>query len=152
MGIGSGGKAGAGAGSSVSTVLGASTSLVVKPSATGRPPARDNADGTRQGQFVRVGMGGQGAKRDGEGKLEGGDESLVDRVGEMVEEGEASGEGQQGASQGDASREGQKGKGEKREPGTTYRADGQPLVDSDAPRNRMKRMMEEPPARKKDEL
>ena len=55
-----------------------STSLVIQPSATGRPPA--NIPGMAA-PAVRVGAGGEGAKRSQDGK-----ESLTDEIGRMTEE------------------------------------------------------------------
>ena len=156
LGIGSGGEtAGKGAElSSVSASLSgtATTSLIVKPSATDRPPARPNPDPQQQ-PSIRVGMGGGKAagqeQQQQENKAEEG--SLTDQVGNIIDE------SNKNESQ-DASREKKKGENsvDDEKPKTVvYRGDGQPLVESDAPRNSKKRMMEEekpPPDGVKEEL
>ena len=145
-----------------------STSLIVKPSATGKPPERRDPAGSNQ-PSVHVGMGGgkgagqqQEQQRQAHGiHFENEEESYVDRVGDMIKENNKD-EGQAASSSSSSSSQA-KGKGkkeeqstsedEKKKPKVVYRGDGQPLVQSDAPRNPKKRMMEEPPiAKEKDEL
>ena len=121
-------------------VSGQGTSLIVKPSATGKPPPLNIMSG-QQPPAIRVGGGGHGAKHDP--SQEG---SLSQQVGQMAEESQ----GQQQQHQGEEAKKEQ-----------VVRGDGQPLVDSDKPRNPKKRMWdenverakyEEAEARKKDEL
>ncbi|KAF2498780.1 Sec20-domain-containing protein [Lophium mytilinum] len=132
-----------GAASTTSVAISASrsTSLIVKPSATGRPPARMPG----QQPYMRAGGGGHGAKSDPS------DEGSMSRqVGQMAESTQQQ-EGQQ-AQQGQ-----QPAEGAKEQP---RRGDGQPLVDSDKPRNPKKRMWDEDvenakreaEAKEKDEL
>lgn len=144
LGIGGAGEVGKGAELSlVSASTGAitttsTTPLIVKPSATDRPPARPNPDPQQQAS-VRVGMGGgKGADQQQEQNKGTKGESLTDQVGNIIDE------SNRNESQ-DLSQEKEKGgntvKGEK--PKTVvYRGDGEPLAESDAPRNPKKRMME----------
>ncbi|KAF2806077.1 Sec20-domain-containing protein [Mytilinidion resinicola] len=115
-----------------------SASLIVKPSATGRPPARMPG----QQPYMRAGGGGQGAKSDPS------DEGSMSRqVGQMAESAQQQ-EGQQEQQQGEKAKD------------VPRRGDGQPLVESDKPRNPKKRMWDEDvenakreaEAREKDEL
>lgn len=124
----------------VKSVSGQGTSLIVKPSATGKPPPLNIMSG-QQPPAIRVGGGGHGAKHDP--SQEG---SLSQQVGQMAEESQ----GQQQQHQGEEAKKQQ-----------VVRGDGQPLVDSDKPRNPKKRMWdenverakyEEAEARKRDEL
>ena len=126
--------------SSVKSVSSQGTSLIVKPSATGKPPPLNIMSG-QQPPAIRVGGGGHGAKHDP--SQEG---SLSQQVGQMAEESQ----GQQQQHQGEEAKKEQ-----------VVRGDGQPLVDSDKPRNPKKRMWdedverakyEEAEARKRDEL
>jgi len=109
------------------------TPLIVKPSATGGLP-RFAMSGQRPN--VPAGGGGYGAKvRPGEGdpSAQG---SMSQQVGQMAEQSQ-----QQAAQQSQAG-------GEKEVP---RRADGQPLQESDAPRNPKKRMWDEDVERAKAE-
>ena len=150
--------------SASTAIISTSTSLIVKPSATDRPPARRDPAGSNW-PSVRVGMGGgKGAdqqhdqQHDQKGETRGKDVgNLVDEVGDMIDESEN--DGGHGTSsprqgEGEGTEEEKPGDGDRNKPQSVeYRGDGQPLVQSDAPRNSKKRMMEEPlDAKEKDEL
>ena len=162
VGLSVSGAGGAGKGaelSSVSAGTGAitttsTTPLIVKPSATDRPPARPNPDPQQQ-PSVRVGMGGgKGAGQQPEQNKEAKEDSLTGQVGNIIDESNKN-ESQDALQE--KEKRGNTVKDEK--PKTVvYRGDGQPLVESEAPRNPKKRMMEaeeeqkSPPVGIKEEL
>ncbi|OCK77695.1 hypothetical protein K432DRAFT_395386 [Lepidopterella palustris CBS 459.81] len=117
---------------STPTATSSSRTLIVKPSATGRPPALNLMAG-QPPPSVRVGGGGHGAKQDPSQ-----DGSLSQSVGQMAEAGQE--QQQQGGG-------GEKESDVKDE--QVRRGDGQPLAGSDRPRNPKKRMWEEDVEQKK---
>lgn len=100
------------------------SSLIVKPSATGRPPPIRYMEG--QAPAIPVGGGGRGAKQEEDPSHEG---SMSQKVGQMVE-----------TSQQQQQQEGVGGS--KAEGAPIVRGDGTVLQKSDAPRNPKKRMFD----------
>ena len=114
---------GAGGPSNPSSVLSNSRTLIVQPSATGAFP-RFRPD--MVAPSIGVGAGGQGAKAGASGQVEQGDESLMDKVGKIID----------GSEQG----QGQLSQPDPTEEGTILRE-----RRADEPLNPKKRMYEEPP-------
>ncbi|KAK7632701.1 Sec20-domain-containing protein [Phyllosticta paracitricarpa] len=98
--------------------LSTSSSLIVKPSASNRPPPRQPG---QQAHYIRAGAGGVGKEQDPSP-----DGSMSQQVGRMAE---AAGAQQQQVQQGQGD-------------DVPRRGDGQPLQQSDQPRNSKKRMMD----------
>lgn len=129
----------------------ASTSLRVQPSATGRPPVFQRAQG--QGPYIRAGGGGYGAKMaEQERKQEqqqDSEKSLYERIGDMAEESQEQRDQAGDAALKDDTREASS------EEKVTVRGDGTVLEKrGDRPANPKKRMWEDPPQRlgRRDEL
>jgi hypothetical protein len=133
--VGAGGKSGTGSAlSSTATELSSSRTLIVQPSAKGRPPKFSS---NMQAPSIAVGAGGEGAKA---AKAEQGEGSIVDKVNQIIgnngsptDEGGQS-DGGQGDGQEDMQREENGG-------------DQTVLRErrADEPPNPKKRMFEEPP-------
>ncbi|KAJ9648306.1 Protein transport protein sec20 [Coniosporium apollinis] len=130
----------------------ASTSLRVQPSATGRLPTFQRAQG--QGPYIRAGGGGYGAKmaeqgRQQQGQQEGSGESLYEQIGNMAEASQQQRDQPGDTAPKDDTREASS------EEKVTVRGDGTVLEKrGDRPANPKKRMWEDPPQRlgKRDEL
>lgn len=106
-----------------------STSLIVQPSASNKPHRRMSDQPVHH---VRAGAGGAGVKR-GDPQQQEQNPSLSEQVGQMAES----------AAAGDAA--------PKAEDDVPRRGDGEPLVESDKPRNPKKRMWDENAERAKFE-
>lgn len=119
----------------------ASTSLIVKPSATGGAPRRNSDPNAPPPQnYIRVGGGGRGYYQ-GDPSLPG---SMSEQVGEMAEQAQQQEQqGQQQQLEEDVHPQLRENRQQPDEKGPVIRGDGTVLKESDKPRNPKKKMWEE---------
>lgn len=132
------GRTSAPASSSLAVSSQSSSSLIIKPSATGGIPRR-NSDSNAQAHYVRVGGGGRGYAHGGDPSPPG---SYSQQVGKMAEQHQQE-QQQQVEEVPDHPQFRQQNQQEEDDEGVVRRGDGTILQESDRPRNPKKKMWDE---------